>query len=371
MEKIFYLIFFGITIISAVFIMLKKSNLENYRDDILILPLIYCFGFTAVLTFNKVIASDSINYAAYFVRLTQWSFSQAWNDDTVYASGFMPGFRVLSWILSQSLPDVHYYFSVIAALIFALVAFGCIRILGFSFGVIAVISYTMYPYFSSYTALGIRQGLALGTMLVFFSYLLEKKKVTSLIWLFVAFMFHNTAAALVVLYFTIFINMNIKSLLKLIGFGWVFTLILSAANVFDKLISSRVNVGALDERYQLYFQQNDYIKGFRPDFVIFSFFPYIVYRLMPKRVREDEEVIMMLCCYFTLNCLMNIFSFMPYYDRFAAYSWFITPLFLVLLAKKANSRSIYNVALLLFLPLSNFLLFIVYNSKWYFSNLHG
>lgn len=346
--------------------MLKKANLDNYRDDILVFPLIYCFGFTAVLAFNKVIQSDSRDYAAYFGRLMHWTFSQAWHDDSVYASGYMPGFRALSWLLAQILPEVHYYFAVLASIVFLLMAFGCIRILGFSFGVIAVISYTMYPYFSMYTAIGIRQGLALGAMLVFFSYLLERKKVASLIWLFITIMFHNTGVVLAVLYFTIFINIRMESLLKLIGFGWVFTLLLSAGNVFDKLISSRINIGSLDQRYQIYFQQNDYVKGFRPDFVVFSIIPYVIYRLMPKTVREDDDVRIMLCCYFTLNCLMNIFSFMPYYDRFAAYSWFITPVFLVLLAKKFNSRNIYNLALLLFLPVVNFLLFIVYNSKFYF-----
>ncbi|WP_413741266.1 EpsG family protein [Sodalis sp. RH15] len=365
MQTIFYLSFTTISIISIIFIILKNAKSESYYNDILIFPVIYCFFFTIILAYNKEIFSDSLDYANYFSKLVNWSFVQAYNDP--YSIGYMPGFKILSWILAHTVSNVHFYFSFISGLIFIMVAVGCVRTLGLAYGSIAIISYTMYPYFSSYTALGIRQGLALGAMLIFFSYIIEKKKTHSLIWLFIAVMFHNTAIVLLALYIPIFLHINQNKLSKIVGLAWLFTLILSFANVFEKLIAGYVNVYTLDVRYQLYFNQSaDYVVGFRPDFVLFSLFPYLLYRLSNKKMRGDDQVKTLLVSFYTLNCLMNIFSFMPYYDRFAAYSWFLIPIFIALLAKKGNSRNIFNTLLMILLPASNILLFIIYNSKWYF-----
>ncbi|HHD2937066.1 TPA: EpsG family protein, partial [Klebsiella pneumoniae subsp. pneumoniae] len=213
MEMPFYVAFLIITIIALFFIVNKRVMHGKLSNEALIYPLLCCAIFTFFLNYNKGIFSDSLDYSQYFERLQNWTFMQAVNDSTVYAVAYMPGFRILSWLISQIFPNVHFYFGVIATIIFTLVSIGLVKILRAPYGIIAIISYTMYPYFASYTALGIRQGLALGVMFLVIASLLRREKYRSLWWIFISFMFHNTAAVLLLLYLAVFFN--IKNIFKI------------------------------------------------------------------------------------------------------------------------------------------------------------
>lgn len=371
MEMPFYVTFLIITIIALFFIVNKRVMHGKLSNEALIYPFLCCAIFTFLLNYNKDIFSDSLDYAQYFERLQNWTFMQAVNDSTVYAVAYMPGFRILSWLISQTFSNVHFYFAIISTIIFTLVSIGVVKILRAPYGIIAIISYTMYPYFSSYTALGIRQGLALGVMFLVIASILKREKYKSLWWIFISIMFHNTAAVLLLLYVAAFFNF--KNIFKLRNaiIAWVITLILSIADIFNILINSIIDASSLDNRYQVYFNNGtDYIIGFRPDFVIFSLFPVIIYSLFRKKI-SDVNVHQLIVFYILMNCLMNLFSFMPFYDRFAAYSWMLIPLIIVSIAKDLKNKHVgmYGFGLLIFLPIVNFVLFIVYNSKWYFSTL--
>ncbi|HCB2897345.1 TPA: EpsG family protein, partial [Klebsiella pneumoniae] len=212
---------------------------------------------------------------------------------------------------------------------------------------------------------------ALGVMFLVIASLLRREKYRSLWWIFISFMFHNTAAVLLLLYLAVFFN--IKNIFKIKNalIAWLITLILSIADVFNIVINHIIDASSLDRRYQVYFNNGtDYIIGFRPDFIIFSLFPVIIYSLFRKKI-SDAKVHQLIVFYILLNCLMNLFSFMPFYDRFAAYSWMLIPLIIVSIAKDLKNKNVgmYSFGLLIFLPTVNFVLFIVYNSKWYFSSL--
>ena len=71
-----------------------------------------------------------------------------------------------------------------------------------------------------------------------------------------------------------------------------------------------------------------YKTGFRIDFTLFSLFPVFLYIFFYRKIPENkkEYINNWISLYLLLNSIFQFLCFMPFNDRFAAFSWFIWPI---------------------------------------------
>lgn len=171
---------------------------------------------------------------------------------------------------------------------------------------------------------GIKNGMALSLFLCALAWRDNWKYYVP--FLLLSFGFHHSMQLSIVAFIVCKLYKNTKSYY----FAWFIGLILAAAHVtyFQTLFA-----GYTDEQGQAYLitNQDSWVTGFRPDFILYSTAPlFIGWWVMKKRkIQMHDEYKFNLNVYLVMNTIWLLCMYSAYTNRIAALSWAIFPILLL------------------------------------------
>jgi hypothetical protein len=207
--------------------------------------------------------------------------------------------------------------------------------------------YSMYPFFIFYISSALKTALSLSIMLLGLVWIYRRRK-RGWAWLGLSILFHK--GTLLILPFLL-LHLGLyrifgerRALMILLGFLSM-TIVLSITNYNSVILGAYRDSFASDSRYDIYFMDPEifnYSAGFRIDFTLFSLIPIASYFYLVKMrgLTNVERSGWWLCLYTSFALIYQLFSFAPFADRFAAFSWFLLPLILMLQVVDSQSRII-------------------------------
>ncbi|WP_333988072.1 EpsG family protein [Providencia huaxiensis] len=347
------------SIISLAFLENKKGMAVGVLLGVFLLSTAFIFS----INYNRDIMSDSILYSQYYKVIGDVSVGSLFQ----YKDDYEILFRLYTWSIAKITDDVHFYFGFTALIIYLISSFGLIALLGKTYGLIASFMLLTYPWFSLYSSSGIRQGFALSILFFSFAKTIDGKWCKAIFFVILASLFHRTA----IVWLPIIAVMMAKPSLRKIMILYFIVSIFSFFNVFEIFLSKLIDIDSLSAREQLYFnnEENSYRVGFRWDFYLLSLFPLLSLFFLRMKFSFDgisEKCNSAMCVFYILNMYMLFFSFIRYYDRFAAFSWILIPAILCILVKMSGRLTIRSYVVMLFVMLANTVAFRFYNWGWFF-----
>ena len=213
---------------------------------------------------------------------------------------------------------------------------------------VVIMAYTAFPFFVAYGASGLRQGLALVFLLMAYVSLARGEK-RAWLWLMLAPLWHSGAWLAVIV---TFLHQVMCVLVKDTKWRWVLVLFvlsiaigLSATGLNQTLMSVLPATVELRGSQDIYFDDPElygYRAGFRPDFLIFSLLPLMTAFALRRQggTFDYSGPGWWLSLYMSLNVLYHLFSFAPFSDRFAGFSWFMMPLVIFLQVQRTRSHNL-------------------------------
>lgn len=254
-------------------------------------------------------------------------------------------FILLNWLLGQLGSDPLWLIAPITLFLSFMLWRAIRQLLQGRYTWICILLYSVYPYFVFYLARGIKQGLAMAMLLQGFI-LLQDKKWQALIWMGLACLFHSAAALT-------FPFIGLHWLLWRSGFGYrkafavglgllTGTILLSITGLNEKLLLPLEQYFLVSDNYQIYFTdalEVDYRAGFRLDFTLFSLLPLLAGLWLKEKGLGLSPAISgwWLNLYLLLASIYQLFSFAPFADRFAAFSWYLMPLVLMIMLAEVGT----------------------------------
>jgi hypothetical protein len=264
-------------------------------------------------------------------------------------------FVLLNWLLGQLGNDPLWLIAPITLFLSFMLWRTIRQVLPARYAWICILLYSVYPYFVFYLASGIKQGLAMAMLLQGYI-LLQAKKWHASIWLGLAYLFHNGAALAFPFIGLHWLLWRTKfGYRKAFAFGLTLlagTTILSITGLNEQLLSPLQNYFEFSDNYLIYFNdpsEVSYQAGFRIDFTMFSLLPLLAGLWLRGKGRHLSPAISgwWLNLYLLLACIYQLFSFVPFADRFAAFSWYLIPLILaIMLAEIGRLRELQIIVLI-------------------------
>lgn len=347
------------SIISLAFLGNKKDIAVGVSLGAFVLSTAFIF----LINYNRDIMSDSILYSQYYKVIGDVSVGSLFQ----YKDDYEILFRIYTWVIAKITDDIHFYFGFTALTIYLISSIGLISLLGKTYGLISSFMLLTYPWFSLYSSSGIRQGFALSILFFSFAKTIDAKWCKAIFFVILASLFHRTA----IVWLPIIVIMMAKPSLRKIMILYFIVSIFSFFNVFEVFLSKLIDVDNLSAREQLYFNNDDnsYRVGFRWDFYLLSLFPLLSLFFLRMKFSFNgisERCNSAMCVFYILNMYMLFFSFIRYYDRFAAFSWILIPAILSLLVKMSGPLTIRSYVVMLFVMLANAVAFRFYSWGWFF-----
>lgn len=183
-----------------------------------------------------------------------------------------------------------------------------------------------FPFFYSITLNVLRQGLAFVFVIYAIDVRLQNKRVLPYILLLAGVLFHY--ATLLYIIGFIAVDACIKS--RHILLIWLVMILMSFLGLMDKFILFILkNLVGLDPYFSTYLNSSiddNYLTGFRFDFLIFSAIPVFYYHAIKRFGGVDEEISLIFKLYLSMNIIYWCFTDFPFNDRFAIASWLLMPL---------------------------------------------
>jgi hypothetical protein len=204
--------------------------------------------------------------------------------------------------------------------------------LGGTNGTVALMFYSMYPFYITYLASGFKQGIATGLIFVGIAKVLRYQK-TGFIWLCAATLFHGSAWMCVVAVGGWYL-LRMFSATRVIPVVLIVSFVLGASGLSQPVVESVLPESILDGLgFSTYFDKdfqetgeflNEDVKiGFRWDFAVFTLLPIALWLANRKASAGLGELVGI---YSLLASLYYLLSFVPYADRIAGFAWGLLPL---------------------------------------------
>ncbi|MCQ2217132.1 MAG: EpsG family protein [Paludibacteraceae bacterium] len=231
------------------------------------------------------------------------------------------------------------YFFIVAMLTMSFTFFFCKKCTKevFTLFLVVIISFG----FRNYAINILRGGLALSILLCAY-YCFYQNKLQSVLLVVLSLLFHKSiaipvSAFLLTYYFSKTIKYNYLIWLCCLGVSWV---------IGDSLneIVADIFMDA-DDRVEEYLlaEETGYKVGFRMDFIAYSLIPMAFgYYHVVVRDYKDEFYVNMLNTYLIANAIWLIVIRMPFTDRVAYLSWFLSPYLILLPFLKSNENGCNN-----------------------------
>lgn len=297
------------------------------------------------------IQGDTWRYYMTFLQLREMPLSDVWaqSDNNWF-------FDVLNWVLGQFGSNILWLILPITLFCILMMRHSLHTMLGPLGTAMAMLLYSVYPFFIFYVASGMKQAIAMALLMQGYVCLWQGRR-TVLIWLALAPMFH-TGAALVFP----FLLLHLMTWRPGFGYGRALKLgtgllvactLLSATGLNQSLLAPFQAYATFSSNYEVYFSDASevgYRAGFRPDFTLFSFLPLLAAFWLRRQGNglSTERSLWWLNLYTLLACIYQIFAFAPFADRFASFGWFLIPTILMLMLQDTGSRRPAQIILAVF-----------------------
>lgn len=318
------------------------------------LLLIFCIGLRPInIPGVGVYFGDTINYYRSFEFIANGGHYEAWSD---------PIFGLLTEFCARYISAQAYFF-ILAALYILPIYFACRRI-NFNQTFILLLGIVTSMLFFSGGVNGIRAGI--GSSFVLLAFTFRDKKILLAILFILAIGFHKSMILPIMAFIISSIYANYKVYLVIWFISIVLSLLLSGfwENFFASFL-----IG--DERFSDYLTSTEdqnlfrYV-GFRWDFLFYSAIPVFTgYFYINKSNYKGSSYIHLFNTYLIANSFWILVIRASYSNRFAALSWFLLPLILIvplidddLWFKNSDKISIS------FLVISAFTYYASYSSLW-------
>lgn len=304
------------------------------------------WGAMSVVLFAAVfreIGGDTGRYNITFQYLASLNFAEMW---AAADNNWL--FETLMWCLAQLGTNPLWFILPITLFCILMMRHSLRQILGPTDTAIAILLYSAYPFFIFYISSGIKQAIAMALLMQGYVCLFKGRRRAALIWLFLAPLFH-TGAVLVYPF------LLLHFLLWRPGFGYrralmvsigllVFSVVLSVTGLNRALMAPIQAYASFADNYSIYFEDATgfgYSAGFRPDFTLFSFLPFVAAWWLRRKGQGLSAAGSgwWLNLYALLASIYQLFAFAPFSDRFASFAWYLIPaLVVIMLADTAALR---------------------------------
>lgn len=245
------------------------------------------------------------------------------------------GFKLVLWIIVNIKVLTFLQFQIVMFLVELLPIFIVSRFINHNKDMdIILFSFIVYPFFANGSTNVLRQGLALGILMIAYLWVLKKSegednfKHLSILFVIVASIFHQTAVMLAILWLLIiFTRRKIK-----LSIFWIISIafgVLDITNLNKQLFGSFGSM--FSDNYDLYTTstvQESYGSGSKYAFVFVSFLLAIILNYFLRQVANENKAKaeLLLKQYLGSIAAFFAFSFIAFADRVGMYAWTIAPM---------------------------------------------
>lgn len=300
----------------------------------------------------RPVAGDSWRYYQYFLSIREAGLLEVLGNEQ---GDFL--FTVLNWLAAQFGDSQLWLFGATLLLFVGGFVWALHRLLPTTEAAAVLMCYAAYPFFIAYGANGLRQGLALACMLMSLVQFSRGEKWSGWLWLLPIPFWHG-GSMLGAVIVAIFVLMNRwvpseRARWVLVLSVYLLAMLMSLSGLNSATIALLPDFFDFETRHEIYFMDTsqvglEYRTGFRPDFAIFSLLPLMTALMLRKSgAFSFKGAGWWLAIYLSLNSVYHLFSFAPFADRFASYSWFLLPLVLYFQVRGTGSRSLRSLFLLI------------------------
>ncbi|MBZ5987865.1 EpsG family protein [Leuconostoc gasicomitatum] len=245
------------------------------------------------------------------------------------------GFKLVLWIIINVKVLTFLQFQIVMFLLELIPIFIISRFINHNKEIdIILFTFIVYPFFANGATNVLRQGLALGLLMIAYLWSLKNSnekgifKQFTMLFIVVASFFHQTALMLALMWlFIIFTRKRIK-----LHCFWIISIIfgfLDITNINQRLFGS---IGSMfSDNYDLYIDptaQANYGLGSKYSFVFISFLLAVILNYLFKQVKyeEKEKAELLLKQYLGSVSAFFAFSFIAFADRIGMYAWTVAPM---------------------------------------------
>lgn len=256
---------------------------------------------------------DMGGYADLWSYWDQGTYHFTWNVENIL-------FDNLRMYMSTSGMPVELFFFLISCIYFITTYFACRKL----FPKDTLLAYLVFlAAFStfSYGTNGIKAGAAASIFLLALAY--HENIVATIILSLISWGFHHSMVMVVASYIIVLLYNKPKWYFAL----WGISVLIAALHIstFQALFASMA-----DERGQSYLEGQQFGKGFRLDFILYSAMPVLVgyYAIFKKKIQSKAYNIV-LCLYLITNSIWMLCMYAEFTNRIAYLSWFQYPIVLI------------------------------------------
>lgn len=301
----------------------------------------------AIAIVFRPLSGDSWRYYEYFRVVRDLPLSEifAYRDPD-------PAYALLNWSVGQLGSEPALLFASTLTLYIGVAVHTLRR--RFTAVELAVIATCLvaYPFFITYAANGLRQGIGLAFLLAGYLGVWEGSR-KAWLWIVLAPLWHSAmwlaVAAFVVHQLLMRVMPSAVSKWMLILGAWGGAVLLSMTGLNATLGALLPGMVDLSTNYDVYFMEASdfgYRAGFRWDFTLFSLVPLLT-GLLLRRTAEAFDLRTLagwaLSLYMFLNIVYHLFAFAPFADRFAAFSWWLMPLVVFLQVRATRKNALMSI----------------------------
>ena len=312
----------------------------------------------------RPIEGDTWRYYVTFARLSEMRFPEIFSD----GDGNL-GFTSLNWLLGQL--GSHPLMLLVPITLFCVLMLrhSLRQLFSPTLTAIAILLYSVYPFFVFYVGSGIKQAIAMAMLLQAYICFFQGQR-RAWLWIAAAPLFHSAA---LLAYPFLFVHL----LLWRPSFGYRRALILSLAfyslciilaiTELNKTLVEPLQAYVGSGRYEIYFfdaEDFNYRNGFRADFTIFSMIP-LAAALWLRRTGQGISAGVSgwwLNLYILLASIYQLFTFAPFADRFASFGWYLVPMIVLLMLTEVGRKRPLQIVLIGFVFI-NLLMLQFYTGK--------
>lgn len=330
-------------LLSLIFVTQFLARREAHARAGLLLVAAITTALLFVTMWLRPATGDSWRYLEYFRDLRAMGLMDALN----YREGD-PLYVLLNWF-AGFLGDGALVLFGATLLVYFSVFIAATRRLASPVGTLVVLMcYTAFPFFVAYAANGLRQGLAIVFLLMAYVAFFQKQR-QAWAWLVLAPLWHSGAwlgvGVVVVHQFMCRFVRSAQLRWVLVFAALLGSLVLSVTGLNEGLMAQLPDIVSMRQSQAIYFEDAEaygYRAGFRLDFFLFSMLPLVTGFLLRQRASSFayEGPGWWLSLYLSLNVVYHLFSFAPFSDRFAGFSWFLMPLVIYLQVRETGSRNL-------------------------------
>ena len=323
---------------------------------VMILGTLFLTAYLFLLSKQNLLQSDMIYY---FNNMKQIHYLISFNNisEVLNQTEFEKGFVITQLIIGYLTNNSQVYGILMYSLILLLILISAWNYFGIERVPFVMIHYVFFTVFNTISLIVIRQGMAIGILILSLTVYLKGHKKMALIWMLLAAQFHSTAYIMVFVFIIIYI---FKIDLKKNIYTWIFLSFAYITN-WNKDILKFIPVESkyLDSYTGDLWSSQSAMYGQEPNsikyLVISGAFLIIILLLKRFFLNSDRGMSFLVNIYVIWNSVFLLFGFVAFSSRIALYSWLLFP-FILFYAFTSNRllRTYYPVFLIIWIIIGAF-----------------